>query len=240
RLIRVVLLDIEGTTTPIDFTIKTLFPYASARVEGFLLEHAHEPATEELIAALQAQHEADASPGLQPPTFRASDAEQALASAVAYLLWLINRDSKCTTLKTLQGKIWEQGYARGELRGEVYPDVPRAMRRWKEQGRNIAIYSSGSVLAQQLLFKTTSHGDLTRYISGFFDTRTGPKAEATSYTKIAASLGEAPGDILFLSDAKKEVDAARSARMKAVLCVRQAEAAVPSDTVFTFDEVLPH
>jgi enolase-phosphatase E1 len=53
------------------------------------------------------------------------------------------KDSKAT-LKSLQGKIWEVGYDKGELQGEVYPDVPPALNRWRLQRREICIYSSGS------------------------------------------------------------------------------------------------
>jgi enolase-phosphatase E1 len=236
--IRAILLDIEGTTTPIDFVTKTLFPYASERVEPFLREHGYELEIKSVIRDLQAQHERDARDGLVPPAWRQNDPEVQIASGVAYLQWLIERDSKITPLKSLQGKIWQEGYARGELKGEVYEDVPRAMMRWKEQGRDIAIYSSGSVLAQQLLFGTTRYGDLSRHISGFFDTQTGSKAESSSYTKIATALGHEPATVLFLSDAGKEIAAARSAGMQTALCVRDAKADSPI-AVLTFDAVFP-
>src|SRR5438445_2060659 len=110
------------------------------------------------------------------------DSEEArLRSSVTYGQWLIARDSKCTPRKSLQGKIWQQGFTSGELRGEVYPDVPIAFERWRKQGRIISIYSSGSVLAQQNLFRTTTYGDLTSYITAFFDTRVGAKSEVESY-----------------------------------------------------------
>src|SRR5438552_12400923 len=34
--IRIILLDIEGTTTPVDFVYQTLFPYATRMLESFL------------------------------------------------------------------------------------------------------------------------------------------------------------------------------------------------------------
>jgi len=54
--VRVILLDIEGTTTPIDFVYKTLFPYASRKLESFLREHAHDAEIGSLIEELRAQH----------------------------------------------------------------------------------------------------------------------------------------------------------------------------------------
>lgn len=221
--VRTILLDIEGTTTPIDFVTKTLFPYASRKLESFLRANAGDTEVRGLIQDLRAQHALDERNGLKPPGWRDESQEERLRSSAAYGQWLIARDSKCTPLKALQGKIWQQGYAKGELRGEVYPDVPVAFERWKRRGKRICIYSSGSVLAQQLLFGSVATGDLTRFISGFFDTRAGAKAEVESYRKIAASVSCEPRQFLFVSDAVKEIEAARSAAMQALLCEREGD-----------------
>lgn len=221
--VRTILLDIEGTTTPIDFVTKTLFPYASRKLESFLRANAADTEVRGLIQDLHAQHALDERNGLKPPGWRDESQEERLRSSAAYGQWLIARDSKCIPLKALQGKIWQQGYAKGELRGEVYPDVPVAFERWKRRGKRICIYSSGSVLAQQLLFGSVATGDLTRFISGFFDTRAGAKAEVESYRKIAASVSCEPRQFLFVSDAVKEIEAARSAAMQALLCEREGD-----------------
>ena len=132
----------------------------------------------------------------------------------------MDRDKKSTGLKSLQGKIWEEGYRTGELRGEVYPDVPPALERWRRQRIDIAIFSSGSVQAQRSLFASTAAGDLTRFIRAYFDTTTGPKTAQQSYARIAAALERAPSEVLFLSDVGAELDAARTAGMRTALCVR--------------------
>ena len=139
---------------------------------------------------------------------------------MAYVHWLMDRDSKSTGLKALQGRIWEEGYRRGELRGEVYDDVPAAFRRWRDEGRRIAIFSSGSVLAQRLLFSHSTVGDLTPFIDAHFDTTTGPKRQPDSYTLIAGRLGLPPRSVLFASDVAEELDAARAAGMETALCAR--------------------
>jgi len=239
--IRVILLDIEGTTTPIDFVYKTLFPYASRKLESFLQERVQDPEIQSLMQDLRAQHDVDERSGLQPPGWMDDSEEAQLSSSVAYGQWLIARDSKCTPLKSLQGKIWQQGFVNGELRGEVYPDVPVAFERWRRQKRIICIYSSGSVLAQQLLFRTTASGDLTSFISAFFDTRVGAKTEQESYKKIAASLSSAAQHFLFISDAVKEIEAAQSAGMRALLCERDlgsASSRGQSEAIHSFDNLL--
>ncbi len=240
--IRVILLDIEGTTTPIVFVYQTLFPYASRKLESFLREHAQDPEIRSWIQDLYTQQDLDEHNGLEPPGWVDHPEEARLRSSVAYGQWLITRDSKCTPLKSLQGKIWQQGFTSGELHGEVFPDVPIAFERWRRQNKIICIYSSGSVLAQQLLFRSTASGDLTSYITAFFDTRVGTKSEGESYKKIAASMSHAPRHFLFISDAAKEIEAARSVGMQATLCERDSRASsspAEGGVIRNFDSVLP-
>ncbi len=240
-LVRALLLDIEGTTTPVDFVSRTLFPYARRRTEEFLLRHGGEPSVRADIAGLRKQHDADAAEKLEPPPWADDSAQAELSSATRYAQWLMDRDSKCTALKSLQGRIWQEGYRKGKLHGEVFPDVPPAFARWS-QGKRISIFSSGSALAQKLLFSTTTAGDLTRFIHAYFDTTTGPKGEARSYLQIASSLGFTPPQIVFISDVVKELDAARNTGMQTALCVR-AEPPKESERkhrmIRSFDEVLP-
>jgi enolase-phosphatase E1 len=154
----------------------------------------------------------------------------------------MDQDRKSTPLKSLQGMIWENGYQRGELRGHVYPDVPAAFTRWKQKGKTISIFSSGSVLAQKLIFAHTEFGDLTLFITAHFDTTTGAKSDPKSYKKIAAALGVAPGEILFLSDSPAELNAARSVGMQTALSARPENpptGPISHRVIRSFDEVFP-
>jgi len=218
--IHAILLDIEGTTTPINFVVETLFPYARRRFKQFLLEHSDEPSIREDVAALRGQRLFDLDARLGPPPWADRSQDLEMESATAYALWLMDRDTKFSPLKSLQGKIWKEGYEKGELRGEVYPDVAPAFARWSRQGKVICIFSSGSVLAQKLLFGSTPDGDLTRFLRAYFDTTVGPKSVSGSYSQIAMTLGLEAPSILFISDSPKELDAARDAGMQTMLCVR--------------------
>lgn len=211
---KVILLDIEGTTTPIDFVFQTLFPYARHHLAEYLAAHWDEVQAD--LTALQAEHDADTAQGLQPPPLDGAES----ASVVAYLHWLMERDRKSTPLKSLQGKVWEEGYRSGALKSQFFADVPPALARWQQQQKRIAIFSSGSVLAQKLLFTYTEFGDLSASISGWFDTNVGAKKEAASYQRIAAALGVAPQEVLFLSDVTAELIAAREAGMQTKLSLR--------------------
>jgi enolase-phosphatase E1 len=240
--IQAILLDIEGTTTPLDFVFRTLFPYARQRLEQFLLEHGSEPSIREDVAALRMQHRDAAAEKLNPPPWADDSPGAELASAAAYGAWLIDRDSKCSALKSLQGKIWQEGYRTGDLRGEVYPDVPLALARWSRQGKIICIFSSGSVLAQKLLFGCSAAGDLTGFLRAYLDTTSGPKNAPGSYLRIAEALALEAPNILFISDVAKELDAARDAGMQTMLCVRtETTGQVPRahHVVKSFDEIFP-
>jgi len=224
-----ILLDIEGTTTPIAFVYDELFPFARARVRDYLEHHCGEPDVTEALARLRREHQEDEALDLRPPALTDKSKGDRLDSLVAYVYWLMDRDRKSTGLKALQGCIWWRGYLDGELRSKVFSDVPRAFARWREAGYRISIFSSGSKLAQELLFRYTESGDLTRFIDSYFDTTIGPKSAPKSYQLIAAALGLEPAAILFISDTVTELEAARRARMRTWLCVRPGNHPQPSD-----------
>ena len=232
--VKAILLDIEGTTTPIDFVYLALYPYARQQVSNYLTLHLSEDHVQKDLAGLRAEHAADTAHGLNPPPLN--------DSAVSYIYWLMDRDRKSTPLKSLQGKIWEEGYSTGELKSEIFADVPRALERWNRQGRRVCIYSSGSVLAQKLLFAHTSAGDLTGLIDSYFDTRIGAKKEAESYRRIAGELNLRAPEIVFISDVIAELEAAQHAGMQTVLSVRPGNPHQdPSGQiarVTTFDDIL--
>ena len=239
--IRAILLDIEGTTTPVSFVYEVLFPYARQHLREFLQGHSENAEVNSLISALERQRASDLQNGLEPPGWFDNSKKELVESAASYAAWLMDRDSKCTPLKSLQGRIWQEGYQTGRLRGQVFADVPPAFERWRRQDRRLFIYSSGSVLAQKLLFQSTEFGDLTLKLDGFFDTEIGNKTDAQSYTRIAASIGSEPSQILFISDAVKELQAAHSVGVNSILCVRESQETSAADVpaVHTFDDIFP-
>jgi len=237
--VRALLLDIEGTTTPIDFVFHTLFPFAAGHLGSFLARHRQEPEVLAIAGQLAAENREDRERGA--PGWNGGLGKETLDEAAAYVRWLMSRDSKGTALKALQGRIWEEGFSAGLLRGEVYPDVAPAFARWRAAGRRLAIFSSGSVLAQRLLFRHSTAGDLSASLEAYFDTATGAKREAASYAKIAAALGRQPGDVLFLSDTGAELDAARHAGLATAHSLRPGVtplAGGPHPEIRSFAELL--
>ena len=237
--IRAILLDIEGTTTPIVFVFDVLFPYARRHLRRHLEQHAASPEYDVLFGRLRDDHASDRSAGEPVPPWADAPPAARLASVASYSEWLMDRDRKSTALKVLQGKIWEEGYTGGELVGDVFADVPGALERWRAQHRHIGIFSSGSVLAQQLLFRHSSAGDLTRFLQWYFDTGVGTKTDSESYRRIADAMTIPAGAILFVSDVTGELDAARRAGMRTTLSVRPGNKPPPPEhghpVVQTFD-----
>ena len=242
--VRAILLDIEGTTTPIAFVTQVLFPYARAHLRPHLERHAGEAAYEALLVRLHDEHVSAVRDGEEVPRWADRSPNDRLTSAVEYVEWLMDRDRKSTALKELQGEIWEDGYRRGELVGEVFPDVRPALQRWNDQHLQVGIFSSGSVLAQKLLFGQSSAGDLTPFLRWYFDTNVGAKADAASYRRIANQIAVPAGAVLFLSDVMRELDAARTAGMQVRLVVRPGNAPVSASAdyqpIHSLADVGPH
>ena len=207
---RAILTDIEGTTSSIAFVAETLFPYARERLPAFVAAHPGETAP--ILAEVAAMEPGD---------------------PVATLTRWIDEDRKATSLKTLQGMIWADGYREGAFTGHIYPDAAAALRRWHAAGIALNVFSSGSVAAQKLLFGHSDAGDLTPLFSGYFDTTTGPKREAASYRAIADAIGLAANEILFLSDTPQEIAAAREAGLSALLIDRDGG----TGDIATFEDV---
>jgi enolase-phosphatase E1 len=220
-VIRCILLDIEGTTCPVSFVASVLFPYARERLAGYLDTNHGDPQVQELLAATQAALAVDPNPEVQalqqvspiPANQEQLQPEQTNAPLVAYLQWLIDHDIKFPALKELQGRIWASGYACGDLVAPLFDDVAPALRRWHRDGYQLAVYSSGSVAAQQLLYRHSNNGNLEGLFSHWFDTRTGPKQQSASYGAIAKMLMLEPAQILFVSDAIAELEAAYAVGM---------------------------
>jgi enolase-phosphatase E1 len=224
-----ILTDIEGTTSSISFVKEVLFPFARRALPGFVRARGGEPEVRRWLDAVAVEHGSICSDDVIVETLQG---------------W-IDQDRKHTALKALQGMIWREGYDAGTLQADMYPDAVAGLRRWHDAGHRLAVYSSGSVAAQRLLFAHTDAGDLTPLFDAFFDTEVGHKREAGSYRGIAESLGAPAGDIVFLSDGVEELDAARAAGMRTVLLDRREDYPQPRDTaaanghdrVVSFDDV---
>ncbi len=201
-------MDVEGTTTSISFVHEVLFPYASKNMEAFVRDHSTSP---HVLAELEA---------VKTTILKEEGKVISIDEAIQQLLDWIEQDRKHTSLKTLQGLLWKNGYESGEYKGHIYEDVLPALQKWQAADIQMGIYSSGSVAAQKLLFGNSNKGDLSPYLSAHFDTQTGHKKETQSYHSIQKQLGIPAEQILFLSDVEAELDAAKAAGFQTLQLVR--------------------
>jgi enolase-phosphatase E1 len=206
---RFVLSDIEGTTSSVSYVYDILFPYFRNHI-GEITQFAHLSEVKEAFA--QVINLCQQEEGVVLTTSE---------EVIQKLLQWSREDRKITPLKTLQGIIWDKGYQLGELKGHVYDDVAFNLEKWVLNGLNVGIYSSGSVNAQKLIFKYSVAGDLTKWLSHYFDTNIGQKRSEESYLKIASRMGLDPSDIVFLSDIQEEIDAASMAGLKTIHVLRE-------------------
>jgi enolase-phosphatase E1 len=222
---RAALIDIEGTVGSIAFVRDVLFPYASERMDDYVLAHREEPAVHSILDDVARESRADRND---------------VPALLAALHDWSDRDVKTTPLKTLQGLIWVEGFESSGIRGHVYPDAIDALRRFHEAGVDLYVYSSGSVPAQKLLFGHSVAGDLLPLFSGFYDTTVGGKREAASYARIVSRIGAAPNDVIFFSDNQAELDAAEDSGLQTVQLARPEDGTQPSTRhtcVENFEEV---
>lgn len=208
------LLDIEGTTCPVSYVSEVLFPYSSNSVNEYLQSNDQDEELKDLLEQISHSWQEDADAAAAGLTFNTGK------TVADYIRWLISHDRKLTPLKQLQGLIWKQGYAAGELQAPLFEDVPAALHRWWLQGLSLAVYSSGSIGAQQLLYGHSNAGDIKYFFSHWFDTNIGGKQQAQSYCKIAEMMNVAPGLVLFISDVKAELEAAEAAGMQVLFSYR--------------------
>jgi enolase-phosphatase E1 len=205
--VKTILTDIEGTTSSISFVKDVLFPYARRALPAFVAAHGDEPAVRAWLDQVATELGAACSDDVIVETLQG---------------W-IDQDRKHTALKALQGMVWKAGYGRADFRAHIYADAARALPAWHAAGHPIAVYSSGSVPAQQLFFGHSEAGDLTPLVSAWFDTEVGGKREAGSYRRIVQALAVPADEVVFLSDVVEELDAAREAGLRTVLVDRSED-----------------
>lgn len=208
---RVILTDIEGTTSSISFVKNVLFPYARKALPAFVAEHGQQPEVRRWLDAVATEIGGACQDSLVAETLQG---------------W-IDQDRKHTALKALQGLIWDEGYRRGDYAAHFYPEVAPVLKGWHASGLPLYVYSSGSVPAQKLFFGFSDAGDLSPLVSGWFDTEMGGKREADSYRRIVQAIGVPAGEILFLSDVVEELDAAREAGLQTRLIDRLDDYPMP-------------
>ncbi|KAI8982630.1 2,3-diketo-5-methylthio-1-phosphopentane phosphatase [Pilobolus umbonatus] len=239
-----VVLDIEGTITPITFVKDTLFPYVTQGLKAFLERSWNTPLLNEQIELLRVQAQKDVDNKIPEAVVipKEGSAESIQSAVCKNIEWQMKADRKIGALKSFQGVMWKEGYESGVLRGVVYDDVIPALEQWKAAGKKIYIYSSGSVPAQKLLVGYSTKGDLKHYFDGYFDTSVGLKIEESSYKNIAQQLNKKPQQILFVTDNIHEIIPASRVGYQVVISDRPGNAPLGAESkeykiITSFDQI---
>lgn len=231
-----VLLDIEGTTSSISFVYDEMFPYVRGTLVSYLSENWDSPALQSCCEKLAVDVDRD------PQTWLAGTLEENQHAVAKAVIGLMDADIKATGLKELQGMIWKSGFHSGQLVAHLFDEVADCIRKWKADGRDVRIYSSGSIAAQKLFFGHSIAGDLLDQFNGHYDTTSGNKREAESYRTISEQFDCDPAQIVFISDVVEELAAAKEAGLQTVLSIRPGNKPVPEDhgylAVESFAELL--
>jgi len=213
--IKAIICDIEGTTTSISFVKDTLFKYAYENCEKYLIDNFDEQEIQSIVENLCVEAIND-----KYEIVKSDNVNEYAHKVACYVQELINQDRKVSSLKLLQGKIWKYAFESKVVTGHLFEDVLRNFVNWTYNGIKIYIYSSGSVEAQKLLFKYSVSGDLSSYITDYFDTKVGHKQEPKSYENILQQIKLDGQHVLFLSDIPNELYAAKHADIKTLLLFR--------------------
>lgn len=109
---KVILCDIEGTTTDISFVKDVLFPHAREHCRSFLMQHFDEPEIKQIVSDLCELSVKDGHAIQQ-----SHDKETFVDSIVENVHRQIEADRKTKELKSLQGKIWKVAFESGAIKG---------------------------------------------------------------------------------------------------------------------------
>jgi len=140
---------------------------------------------------------------------------------IQYVFGQIDQRNLKPEYLALSGEVNVDGYNSGRIQGDFFSDVPIAFGKWKQNGKEIFVYSNGSEESQIAMFRTATQGDLSKYVSKFFDTaKVGSKYESDSYKKISDEIKTSTAEILFLSDLERELEAADKAECNVKLVIR--------------------
>lgn len=189
------------------------YPYAVDRLTKLARDSWHDPTFQDLIAGFPEETRPNAE------------------TLLAHVQDLTRRDIKAVYLKQLQGQLWKTGYEDGDLRTPLFDDVIPTLQAWKNAGKTLVIFSSGSVQAQLQFFSFVQTGSITRdlkplFTAHFDPTIAGSKLEKDSYEKICSELGQRGAQVTFLTDNIKEAEAAKDAGVYSVLVDRPGNAAL--------------
>ncbi|GIY71424.1 enolase-phosphatase E1 [Caerostris darwini] len=210
---KVIILDIEGTTSSIDFMRKEVFPYAEKHLKDYIAKNWEEVRKTILLMLEQ---------GLIDPTEK-NEVENNQGAFLSLLEHKMKDDRNDPLVKKIQGLVLCDAFKNGDILGHVYPDTVNALERWFHENKQIYTYSTGTKAVQLEFFRNTMYGDKTQYIKDYFDTSIGSKLESEGFRFICNVLKVDANEVVFFSDRPKEICAATKCGLNAILIDRESD-----------------
>jgi 2,3-diketo-5-methylthio-1-phosphopentane phosphatase len=240
---KAVLLDMDGTCGPLSYFPSVMAPYLPTHVRQCVAEGLRDKSKVmmDIIKRLRIEYQRKIPADLHPDhrteipeyTGGAENCNAILTAVFANFMSQVEEQKKSATITALCWLVWTDGFRKGELHGDVFPDVPEALQNWHSAGIKICTVSAMISLGQQLLFTCSNYGNLDCLMDGYLCTKDfkSHKYKRECYEAVCSRLDVAPKDLLFFTDVGKEAVAAKEAGCRAILVTRKGNA--PLKPIFT-------
>lgn len=240
---KALLLDIDGTCMPISFFPNQMCPYLPNKLRHYVASHIDTGVMEDIIKRLRVEYQRkipkDLEYRVEVSEYTGSNGAKVMQEIYTCYMAQADEGKKSDTVLALAWLVWLDGFSQGALKGEVFPDVPHALERWKKERIQICTVSSMMSLGQQLLFTCSNFGNLDELIDGYLCTKDidANKSNKKCFQAICDRLSVQPKELIFLTDAGKEAVAAKEAGCRSILVERPGNLRLQSTYTRKYDVI---
>ncbi|XP_013397492.2 enolase-phosphatase E1 [Lingula anatina] len=238
--VKVLLLDVEGTTSPISFMKNEVNQYVTENIQEYLTKNWESEELQNVITSLREQAQQDKEAGTEGVVeVKAADdpQEEVIASITENLKWQMSQEKATTAACQLQSQILREAFKMEKMKGKLFDDVVPALKEVATDSRQVYLFSTTSMDVQKLLFTYSAQGDNSKCLSGFFDSKVGAKTEMESYKNIINDIGVKPEETLYVTDMPAEAQAAGKAGIGVFLLNRPENPALSQDDLKDYNVI---
>ncbi|XP_071453906.1 enolase-phosphatase E1-like [Hetaerina americana] len=227
-----ILTETLGTTTSYTFLEDTLRPYVKKNLKEFVLNHWNDEELVEIVKALKTQAELEVKEGWVGAVAipEDGDGKDTKEAVISYALGQVDGNS----IESLSRLIVKDGYSKGHLKGHVFPDVFPAFKKWTEEGKKIYMYSSGLEMSRECLISNSVDGDITKLISGCFESDEYPRTKCESFRDLCKKVGSPADQVAFLTHNAASASAAHKAGLVVIMLSREGNTYIGNCTRESF------
>ena len=215
-----IVLDFLSTAIKAGFIEKGLYAYTRKNGKQIIVQKWAQQEFKDLVAKVRRQVRRDRRSNEDIPVVpeRGAPIGEQQESLFNNIIWYLDNKRETSAHYKIKFAMYEQGFQEGKLVSHVYADVARNLRRWKEKGIKIFIYSNAWVKTQKMFMAKTNHGELESAITGYFDTQDiGEPTSSESFQKLIEKTGIPADQTVFLTKGVAEGEAAKAANIHSIL-----------------------